>query len=217
MSSTDLDTLRLPDILATGNPNKAAEFRQIIEGIILRDRANLGLDHTRKRVHALSITAQEIPNLPEIQSTYVHEVIIPKAIAAYERAGKPVLVEDTGLYIHGFGNQFPGALYKFIEKDERGRPGPGRRGLLAMINTLKNRSARATTIIGYYDGERVRMFEGDIQGQIALKERGENGFGFDSILEVDGKTLAEMTGEEKNRLSMRRMAIENMVNGIEMK
>ena len=57
------------------------------------------------------------------------------------------------------------------------------------------------------------MAQGLIEGYVAENVRGENGFGFDEIFELeDGRTLAELSNEEKNKISARRIALENLKN-----
>lgn len=187
----------IPRALATGNKNKAREFEQILAQLLSETGVNINIE------------AQPIPNLPEFQSTWIYEVAGPKAVAAYNHSGKPVLVEDTGLYIPHYKNSYPGALYKFLEQ------GPGNEGLLKMMEKLvgDERIAIATTIIAYHDGQRTYMFKGELPGVIAQEERGKNGFGYDTILEVDGRTLAEMTPGEKNAISMRRLSLQALVEG----
>ena len=55
------------------------------------------------------------------------------------------------------------------------------------------------------------MSEGILNGKIIFKPRGNNGFGYDPIFEVDGRTLAEMTLEEKSKLSHRKIAAVKLV------
>ena len=59
------------------------------------------------------------------------------------------------------------------------------------------------------DGKNTVSAVGEIQGKIANEIRGENGFGFDEIFELpNGRTLAELSSEEKNEISARRKALE---------
>lgn len=70
-----------------------------------------------------------------------------------------------------------------------------------------NREAKVVCDLVYYDGNNTLVGEGTLKGKIASFPRGENGFGFDAIFELEnGKTLAELTSEEKNALSARYLA-----------
>ena len=65
--------------------------------------------------------------------------------------------------------------------------------------------------ITYYDNGEIIVGKGEIEGEITKKPRGENGFGFDPIFELkNGKTMAELTKEEKNLISHRKKALENL-------
>jgi XTP/dITP diphosphohydrolase len=80
-----------------------------------------------------------------------------------------------------------------------------------MMDGKENRKAAFCTTVCYIDksGE-VNYAEGRLDGVIATRTRGNNGFGYDPIFEVGGKTLAEMTDDEKNTLSHRGRAFENL-------
>jgi len=140
-------------------------------------------------------------DLPEIQGVELEGVIAAKARAAYEAlGGKPVLVEDTGLFIRAWGG-LPGALVRwFLE-----RPGPA--GLCRMLDPIPDRTAIAVTLVGTYDGD-LRTFSGETAGTIARQPSGSGGFGWDSIFIPEGEaiTFAAMDRREKNRASMRRKA-----------
>ncbi len=145
-------------------------------------------------------------DLPEIQAVDVEEVITHKAKYAYETLGeKPVMVEDTGLFIEAW-NGLPGALIKWFVKYV------GNAGICKMLNGYATRQASATTVVAIYDGQ-IQLFTGKVQGQIASAPTGDEGFGWDKIFIPDGaiKTFAEMTPGEKDRYSMRRLAFEAML------
>ena len=168
-------------LFVTGNENKLKEISQI-----------LGFE-----VKGVKI------DLPEIQDIEVDNIIEYKARDAYEKVKKPVVIEDTGLYFESM-NGFPGALIKWILKSvDNG-------GIIKILKNMENKRAYAKTSIGYFDGNEFRIFSGIIKGEICEEPRGENGFGWDKIFQPDGynKTFAEMTNEEKNNISMRKIAFE---------
>ena len=143
-------------------------------------------------------------DLAEIQALSVREVITRKAQAAYELlGGAPVLVEDTGLYIESWQG-LPGALIRWFETTV----GPA--GMCSMLDGFPDRAARAETLVAAFDGA-LNIFHGEMRGVIASAPRGNNGFGWDSIFIPDGhqRTLGEMTGAEKDTVSMRRKAFES--------
>lgn len=147
-------------------------------------------------------------DLPEIQALDVTDVVRAKAIHAYEQTGKVVLVEDTGLGFvawHGL----PGALMRWFLQTV------GNEGLCRMMAGERNRAAIAKTAIAMFDGREVIVCEGEVPGRVAEQPAGDHGFGWDAIFQPDGqgrdvnvKTFAEMTPEEKNHISSRRLAAE---------
>jgi non-canonical purine NTP pyrophosphatase (RdgB/HAM1 family) len=143
--------------------------------------------------------------LPEIQSIDVEEVITYKAKYAYNALGrKPVMVEDTGLYIEAW-NGLPGALIKWFIKSV------GTTGICSMLHEFHDRRARAKTVVATYDGQ-LQIFPGEIHGRVASAPTGEGGFGWDKIFVPEGasRTFAEMSPSEKDSYSMRRLALEAM-------
>ncbi len=170
-------------LFATSNKNKLREFEQIL-GTKL-EQAELQLN--------------------EIQAIDVENIIEEKAKEAYRLVGKPVLVEDTGLYIAAW-NSFPGALIKWLLSTT------GRDGVIRMLAMEKNRRASAKTAIGFYDGSKVHVFVGKVNGSIPDAIRGESGFGWDPIFVPNGyrKTFAELGAKAKNRISMRSIALRKL-------
>lgn len=165
-------------IFITGNKNKVREFEEILE---------------------VNINHKNI-NLLEIQTTSVKDVVNNKLESAYNKIKKPVIVEDTGLYINEI-NYFPGALIKFYLRDLT------KQGICKYHGNSK---ASVETIIGYYDGNKKKLFSGITYGIISNEPLGDNGFGWDSIFipYQMNKTFAEMDKNEKNNCSMRRKALE---------
>jgi XTP/dITP diphosphohydrolase len=175
--------------LITGNAGKTAEYA-----------AMLGIEVTPAKVE-----------LTEIQSLDVAHVAARKAADAYAQLGEPVLVDDTGLTIRGW-NGLPGALVAwFIDT-------VGPQGILDMAAGLADRRATVTTALGYADATGVQVFQGTVAGSLATEPRGISGFGYDSIFIPDSdsgyRTYAQMTSEEKNKISHRRRAVEAMRNGL---
>ena len=166
----------------TGNKDKMKEFRAI-----------LGDD-----VEMLSI------DLVEIQNIDAHNIIRAKLAEAVRLGYNNCLVEDTSLYLDGLKG-LPGPLIKWFMKTI------GNEGILQLARSSGNFSAQAKTIIGYsaQDGS-VDFYEGVIAGSIT-EPRGE-GFGWDPIFIPIGhdKTFGEMSAEEKNSVSMRKLALEKL-------
>jgi len=144
-------------------------------------------------------------DLAEIQAIEGEEVVIQKAQAGFDRVGTSLIIEDTSLYINAW-NQLPGALSKWFMKTV------GNDGIVKMMSGFGDRSAVAETIIAYHQGEKIKTFKGVVSGTISDKPRGKNGFGWDKIFIPEGqtKTQAEMTSVEKNKISTRKIALEQL-------
>lgn len=144
-------------------------------------------------------------DLPEIQEIDAHKIIKEKLLEGLKHKNTELIVEDTSLYLDAM-NGLPGPLIKWFMKTI------GNEGLYEIATKLGNNKAQAKTIIGYAKNENdISFFEGTIEGEI-VSPIGENGFGWDSIFKPTGydKTFAEMTSEEKNNLSMRKIAFEKL-------
>jgi XTP/dITP diphosphohydrolase len=165
----------------TGNKNKLQEFEEIL-GFKLK-----------------SVKAE----LDEIQAIDVKKVVKHKTKQVYKLIKKPVITEDTGLYFDEW-NGLPGALIKWFGQAV---------GYDKVPQLLKNnRKAKAQTVIGYFDGRAYKEFVGEISGKISIKAKGKTNFGWDIIFIPDGhrKTFGQMSAEEKNQISMRKIAVEKL-------
>jgi len=137
----------------------------------------------------------------EIQADDLKEIVKFGAKEACEKTNKPCFVEDAGMFISALGG-FPGPYSKFVFQTI------GNRGILKLMDGVEDRSAEFRSAIGFCAPEaEPAVFEASVKGRIAYEERGRHGFGFDPIFEVQGRTFAEMSTEEKNRLSHRGMAV----------
>lgn len=151
---------------------------------------------------ALSLCALD---LAEIQEIDAHTIIKEKLKEVFRHRKGPFLVEDTSLYCDALKG-LPGPLAKWFGQTI------GFDGLAMFVEKLGNPNAEAKTIIGYAKSPKKHFFfEGTIQGTIVLP-RGHNGFGWDVIFQPKGyqKTFAQMNREEKNAISMRRIAFEKL-------
>ncbi len=169
----------------TSNKNKLKEAEQIL-GIKLK-AVNLDLD--------------------EIQELDSDKIAEHKVKQAWKLIKKPLVVWDQSLYIHCL-NGFPGPLIKwFWEK-------VGLEKICQIANFFNDRRIYTKTTLTYYDGREIKHFYGIVHGTIPEKPRGKNGFAWDPIFIPKGhnKTFAEMTPEEKNSISMHKIALEKLRN-----
>ena len=88
----------------------------------------------------------------------------------------------------------------------------GPAGLLKLVAGETNRRVTVSTCIAYADEKGVHTFVGSVSGSLADTLRGEGGFGYDPIFIPDGSdhTYAEMSAEEKNAGSMRKIALDKL-------
>lgn len=148
-------------------------------------------------------------DLPEIQDTDAENIIRAKLLEALNHRDDELIVEDTSLYLSCL-NGLPGPLIKWFLQ------ALGNAGLSDLAERLGDSRAEAKTIIGYARSrDEIRFFEGSVHGTIVPPD-GE-GFGWDPIFRPDGheRTFARMTLEEKNEISMRRIAAERLKDFLE--
>ena len=159
-----------------------------------------------ERILGRPLTQTSLP-LEEIQAIDLEPVVRYKAHQAYSHLGRPVLVEDTSLTFAAW-NGLPGALIKWFLASLRTD------GICRLLRGETDRAATATTLFAYYDGTDYHVFSGTVAGVVPEAPRGTNGFGWDAIFQPLGseRTFAEMTPEEKNRFSMRHLALEQLRN-----
>lgn len=147
--------------------------------------------------------------IDEIQNDDMQTIARDKALKAFKCIARPILVEQTGLLIDQFGN-LPGGLTQIfwdsLQADK------------FSDFFSKNGAAKvlAKTVLAYCDGKKIHVFEGEIEGNIVNPPRGDSAFQWDCVFEPLGydKTFAEM-GEEKNQISMRKVALEKLKKYLE--
>lgn len=185
-------------IMATTNPNKVREIREMLEGtdIEVSSLADLGID----------------ADIEENGSTFAENALI-KAMAIAKLAEGIVLADDSGLVIDALGGA-PGIHSARFMNDA-----PYEEKCAEILRRMSDvpdgkRSARFVCAMAmvYPDGS-TKTFEGRFEGCIGHEYKGTNGFGYDPIFFVPeyGKTSAEMLPEEKNAVSHRGKALKMVV------
>jgi len=160
-------------------------------------------DNKLKEVQSFLKNIDIIPaklKIEEIQTDDVKKLVKDKLLKAFQKVGRPVFVEHTGLYIESL-NGFPGGLTQvFWDKLKADR-------FSKLLGSLQNTKAIAKTTIGYCDGENIYFFTGKISGKIAPKPKGNRDFQWDCVFIPKGekKTFAQL-GKKKNKISMRKKA-----------
>jgi XTP/dITP diphosphohydrolase len=142
----------------------------------------------------------------EVQSFEPSVVAKASLEAAMKKFDGPLVVEDTGLFIDAL-NGFPGALAAYVHKSI------GLQGILKLLEGVENRKAHFDAAVAYgAPPGRIWVFTGRVYGRISLKEAGSGGFGFDPLFVPEGfdKTFAEMSLEEKSKISHRALAFRRL-------
>lgn len=121
------------------------------------------------------------------------------------------LADDSGLSIDALDG-FPGVYTaRWMDADDHTK----NLELIKKLDGISNRNAKYITAIAIADKKMINVIESHLEGEITKEPRGNNGFGFDEILQIEnGKTLAELSMEEKNEISSRKKALEEIKNFI---
>lgn len=141
--------------------------------------------------------------IEELQTVDTDRLIRDKALKAFEKIGHPLFVEHTGLYLDML-NGFPGGLTQ-VFWDQLGKE------KFSKLFASPTSRVTARTHIGYVDGRRVHVFEGEVTGKIVNPCRVDHGFQWDCVFVPNGKkqTFSEM-GSRKDLISMRAKALEEL-------
>lgn len=168
--------------MVTGNKHKFGEMAKFIPGLKAIDF-----------------------DLPEIQEIDAKKVVMAKLEAAQAHAKHSYIIDDTSFYLDCL-NGLPGPLIKWFQATI------GEAGIADLAMKYGNTKATAQTLIGYMDenGKTV-FFEGTVHGHV-VAPRGDGRFGWDPIFQPEGsdETFAEMTPEEKAKISMRSKAVKKL-------
>ena len=151
-------------------------------------------------------------DIEEIQSLDPIKVATNKAKAYFGKIKKPLLVEDVSLFFKSLG-KLPGTYIDDFFSNF------GNEGLVELLSAFKDRGAVAITTLVFVDEKgQSHIFQGKIEGSIAIKPRGESGFGWDPIFQPYGhsKSLAQMSKDEKNQISSRRIAFDGLREFLEL-
>ena len=181
-------------LIATNNAHKAEELAAILGQI---DGVNI-------------VTLRDIPErLPEPveDGATLEENAYIKAREIHIATGLPVVADDTGLEVAALGGA-PGVLSARYAGEDATYADNCRK-LLESLEGAGDRSARFRTVICYVDAQRTLFAEGSVDGTILPEMRGEGGFGYDPLFVPAGqkRTFAEISPEEKNRISHRARAL----------
>lgn len=187
-------------VLATANPGKLRELRELLADHTILGLADVGLG-----------------DLPETSDTFMGNAT-QKAVEAARRTGLPCLADDSGLCVDALGGA-PG-VYSARFAGRHGDDAANRALLLERLRDVADdrRAARFRCVLALADqagalGSRVLHAEGECLGAITRAPRGDGGFGYDALFVPAGesRTMAELPSSVKHALSHRGAALRAML------
>lgn len=184
-------------VLSTDNVHKIKEMESILSDIdlIVESKSDVGLQDLQVDEDQETLEGNARKKAEEISK-----------LVGY----KNVISDDTGLFVNALNGE-PGvhsARYCGDHDDKKNIE-----KILEKLQGKEDRSAYFQTSIALVEpNKEIKLFSGRIDGTIAYEERGEEGFGYDSVFIPNGydKTFAELGEEEKNKISHRAIATENL-------
>ncbi len=174
-------------VCASANPDKVAEIAAILDGVV-----------------QLLPRPADAPEVAEDADTLMGNARL-KAAAICAASGLPAVSDDTGLFVDALGGA-PGVhAARFAGPDAT--YADNRAKLLRELHGAGQRRARfVSAVMVVWPNGRELAVEGVCEGTISIAELGDRGFGYDSVFipdDGDGRSFAQMTDEEKNRISHR--------------
>lgn len=186
-------------IFATNNKHKLQEIRAILGD----------------KVEVLSLSDMNCTDeIPETGDTLEDNALI-KARYISRKYGCDCFADDTGLEVDAL-NGAPG-VYSARYAGEECDSEANMRKLLQNLTGKSNRNAQFRTVIALIiNGEEI-LFDGIVRGTISTEKAGNSGFGYDPVFVPEGhnESFAQMSGEEKNRISHRGRAVAKLCNYLE--
>lgn len=186
-------------IIATHNKDKFSEMKGLLNSLNIL-------------VYSLA-DFPEIGEIPETGKTLEENALI-KAQTVYDITNIPSLSDDTGLEVLALNNE-PG-VYSARWAGENCTYQDNVNKMIAEIKYIpeNDRSAQFKTVMAFVDEKLEHIEKGSIQGHILDEAKGVGGFGYDPVfyIPMEGKTFADMSKEEKGKISHRGVALKKMVN-----
>lgn len=190
-------------VLASGNKGKVREFNQLLGGLNLE---------------VIPQTEFGVPEVEETGLTFVENAIL-KARNAAQHTGLPAIADDSGLEVDALKGA-PG----IYSARYAGADASDEQNLIKLLNTMEDvpesgRTARFQCLLVYMEHEldpTPVICQGTWEGRITEKPQGENGFGYDPVFYIPALecTSAQLSAEEKNRLSHRGQALQLLLQAL---
>ena len=144
-------------------------------------------------------------DLEEIQSDSLSEIARRKVLDAFSKVGKPVIIEDDGLFINSLGG-FPGPYSSYVYDTI------GNKGIIQLLQNSEHRDAKFVAIIAFCNGaDQIQLFESSISGSIS-KEIEYGGWGYDPIFIPNGETKTYANVSDKDELSHRSASLKKFAD-----
>jgi XTP/dITP diphosphohydrolase len=182
-------------VVATRNKGKLKEFRAMLEPI--------GFD-----VLGIDDIDASLPDVVEDADTFAGNAL-KKARAFASALGMAVVSDDSGLCVDALGGA-PGVY----SARYAGEGANDEANLVKLLDTLQGgtSTARYVCVLAYVDGGQEKVVRGECEGAIIAERRGDGGFGYDPVFYVAQyeRTMAELTMDEKNAISHRARALEQL-------
>jgi len=165
-------------------------------------KQNISESDIEKRINKELMKVNIISNniqIEEIQCEDMKKVVKDKALRAFKKVGRPLIVEHTGLFFHEIGG-YPGGLTQIFWEKLQGEK---------IVELFKGKEVTAKTIICFCDGKSFSYFEGEVEGTISEEMKGTSDFEWDVIFIPKGETetFAQLKKNKKN-ISMRVKSLE---------
>ncbi len=176
-------------IVATHNQSKILEFRRILEPL------------------SVEVSPADLPEVEETGKTFEENAYL-KAFSALRATGEPCIADDSGLSVDALGGA-PG-IYSARYAGEGASNGQRIAKLLEALKDVPKEKRAAKFVCAvccvFPNGDLLTA-RGECPGGIAFAPRGEDGFGYDPVFLTGKKTFAELTAEEKDKISHRGKAL----------
>jgi len=189
-------------IFASNNAHKLDEVRRILAPLQVLSLREIGFEGD------IEETGTTLEQNSRIKAQAVVDWLQDKQLAASKDCC--VFADDTGLEIEALGGQ-PG-VYTARWAGEPACDANNRRKALAELAGQNNRNARFRTVVTVIGAGLNTQVEGIVRGMMATEEKGDGGFGYDSLFMPEGydKTFAELPAQIKNTISHRARAMEKL-------
>lgn len=195
-------------IMATNNEGKIRELKKLLAKYEILSQREAGIEDLDVEENGETFEENAIIKVNSIKDLVQNNVYI--------------IAEDSGICVEAL-NGYPGTKTKRAAQEELGREVSNEERNTIILEKMVNNTNRKIvwqTVIALIDSDgTIKTFKGEVEGKVAEKLAGENGFGFDPLfyIEEENKTLAQMNFEEKEKYSARKRAVEKLMKYLEEK